>query len=390
MQRSLPSREPSLLLLREQLRGLVSQRCVVFAALMEQSCSSLREIVQAIQAKLTAHTQSCEVFGSETGWIIGRYRPSGDDESILMSVAGFVWRRHHVELYFTYAYPDSYAERFDVMWDDLITSAHASAAMRYTRPLPSTIFRRRKGIQMFRDAVNFGWLGAHLQPIAKAQTLDVVGWEMLARITHLWADLDSSTAQWIPYVLNGHDSYALFLQMLDRAKALSTQIDDAYLSVNVTGKDMASPDLVSDLTSDMPAEGSLMLELTEWEDVLNIHGIHEKIQAIRAAGFRIALDDFGAMHSSIRVLREIRFDAVKLDMHLLRSRHPLDVRLLEGVVGYCKEEGIPVIAEGIEEPWILARAREIGVEYVQGFFVDRSVNREPPFDIMPEKSGLMC
>lgn len=378
-----PSRDPSLLHVRQWLAGRINSRFVVFAAQPERPSHCPAEIAKIMQQRLSAVCEECDLIETDHGLVIGYYRSSGDNESILMAAAGHLWRSRGCEIYCSYARPEDYEQRLELLLlDDLILSVQASALMRYTRPLPCTIFRRRRSIQMFRDAVSFGWIDPHLQPIAHAETLDVVGWEMLARIAHSSTEVDASTGHWIPYVLNGHDSYALLSEVLARAAALVPAIDNAYLSINLTGKDMANPDLVPDLLCHKEYSSRLVLELTEWEDVLSIAGIRNKIAAIRDAGFRVALDDFGAMHSSVRVLREIRFDSIKLDMHLVRSNHPLDERIVRAVIDYCKGEGVCVTAEGIEEPWLLYRARALGADFVQGFFVDRCVDRPAPREMM--------
>jgi EAL domain-containing protein (putative c-di-GMP-specific phosphodiesterase class I) len=97
----------------------------------------------------------------------------------------------------------------------------------------------------------------------------------------------------------------------------------------------------------------------------------DNLHALRAAGARIVLDDFGAGHASISYLREMQFDGVKLDgalistaMDSLRSR-----RLLKGVLDLCAAMGLPCVAEHIETEEQLRLLRELGCREGQGYLL---------------------
>jgi len=122
----------------------------------------------------------------------------------------------------------------------------------------------------------------------------------------------------------------------------------------------------------------LQVEVTETALLADFEVARENLQALRGAGARIVLDDFGAGHASISYLREMQFDGVKLDGALianivdsLRSR-----RLLKGVLDLCAALGLPSVAEHIETDDQLRLLRELGCREGQGFLLSPPLHAE--------------
>jgi EAL domain-containing protein (putative c-di-GMP-specific phosphodiesterase class I) len=85
----------------------------------------------------------------------------------------------------------------------------------------------------------------------------------------------------------------------------------------------------------------------------------------------VALDDFGAGDCSLRMLRDLPIDTLKLDRHLV-ARLPdsaADAVLVRSVIVLCADYGITVIAEGVETQAQAAWLKANGCAYVQGFLV---------------------
>jgi EAL domain-containing protein (putative c-di-GMP-specific phosphodiesterase class I) len=115
----------------------------------------------------------------------------------------------------------------------------------------------------------------------------------------------------------------------------------------------------------------LQIEVTETALLADFSVARDNLQALRRAGARIVLDDFGAGHASISYLREMQFDGIKLDGSLiarvvdtLRSR-----RLLKGVLDLCASLGVPCVAEHIESEDQLVLLRELGCRDGQGYLL---------------------
>jgi predicted signal transduction protein with EAL and GGDEF domain len=129
--------------------------------------------------------------------------------------------------------------------------------------------------------------------------------------------------------------------------------------------------ILSILETNGMSPSRLQIEVTETALLVDFTVARDNLDALRAAGARVVLDDFGAGHASISYLREMRFDGIKLDGSLiaqgadsLRSR-----RLLKGVVQLCASLGLPCVAEHIETDDQLELLRELKCRDGQGFLL---------------------
>lgn len=90
-------------------------------------------------------------------------------------------------------------------------------------------------------------------------------------------------------------------------------------------------------------------------------------------GMKMALDDFGTGYSNSDVLVFGSYNFIKIDQLLIRNIHLSRAArtLVESMVGYAHENGIKVIAEGVEVAEELEVLKQINVDYVQGFYIAR-------------------
>jgi diguanylate cyclase (GGDEF)-like protein len=115
--------------------------------------------------------------------------------------------------------------------------------------------------------------------------------------------------------------------------------------------------------------GRLSIEITETALLADFDTARYTIQQLRAAGMRIVLDDFGAGHSWIGYLREMVFDAIKIDGALVdRIVYSEESRaLLSGVLKLCSAIGTPTVAERVETAEQAEILRKLGCNSAQGF-----------------------
>jgi EAL domain-containing protein (putative c-di-GMP-specific phosphodiesterase class I) len=101
--------------------------------------------------------------------------------------------------------------------------------------------------------------------------------------------------------------------------------------------------------------------------------LHNFVEALRANGFRIAVDDYGADDSDINRIKQLRPDIVKFDAHWITQlmESGAGFALLTTMVMTFEEQGIRTVFEGIEEGWQLDLAEKSGASMVQGFVLAR-------------------
>ena len=149
------------------------------------------------------------------------------------------------------------------------------------------------------------------------------------------------------------------------------------LSVNVSASTLESEGFQAYITA-LPgqhgfAADRMVLEITEAVAVQNLTRAVESLAALRAQGFGIALDDFGAGVASFGYLSELPVTLVKLDGRFVRdlAKDPAAEVVIGALAKLAKLRGILCIAEWVEDTTLLPRLAALGVDYAQGYGIHR-------------------
>ena len=117
----------------------------------------------------------------------------------------------------------------------------------------------------------------------------------------------------------------------------------------------------------------IVFEVVESEHIVDRQHLLDILTYYRNEGFRVALDDLGSGYSSLNLLVALRPDFVKLDMELARevAADPLRRALVEALVRTAQENGIQVIAEGVETVESARVLTDVGIKLLQGYLFGR-------------------
>lgn len=119
--------------------------------------------------------------------------------------------------------------------------------------------------------------------------------------------------------------------------------------------------------------GNIIFEITERNVILDMEGFISSIDHYKSQNYRIAIDDTGAGYSGLNLISDVNPDYIKLDMKLIRgvNSDSLKYALVKGMVEFSKVSSTFVIAEGIETYEELNTLIELGVQYGQGYLIQR-------------------
>jgi EAL domain-containing protein (putative c-di-GMP-specific phosphodiesterase class I) len=117
----------------------------------------------------------------------------------------------------------------------------------------------------------------------------------------------------------------------------------------------------------------ICFEITETSAISNLAKANQFIGAMQDLGCRFALDDFGSGMSSFAYLKHLPVDFLKIDGGFIKDMlsDPIDLAMVETIHRLGKMLGKRTIAEFVESEDILARLREIGVDYAQGYVIGK-------------------
>ena len=227
------------------------------------------------------------------------------------------------------------------------------------------------------------------QPIFSMTTGRPSGYEGLVRPIEGSPFTDASSLFTAAEAAN--QTVELDLLCLEIVASKAAQVpEDAYLSVNLSPRTLGSHLFrSSDLKGifkrvNFPLD-RVVLELTERENVEDLDQLRRNVDTCRAAGMRIAADDVGAGNAGLRLLSEIHFDVVKIDLSLVQGgvEHDPSHAVLRAIQSLAAQWKASVVAEGIETAEQLAIVRELGLAAGQGYLLGRpgSVPNAEPLDL---------
>jgi len=168
-------------------------------------------------------------------------------------------------------------------------------------------------------------------------------------------------------------SEELDLAVAQEALAALCETHDVHVAVNISGLSMQSAEF-RDRFLKLIAPGSRMIvELTETADIADTAAVAEMLQALRAIGVKVCIDDFGAGSAAFRYLRDFRVDFVKIDGAYVRAATagPRERGFVESMRDLAAAVDASVIAEMVETEAEAALMTELGVEFAQGYFFGR-------------------
>ncbi|HEY6556156.1 MAG TPA: EAL domain-containing protein [Polyangiaceae bacterium] len=209
------------------------------------------------------------------------------------------------------------------------------------------------------------------QPIVSCEKRSVFGYEALLRsreptLPHPGALIDAAEQL--------GKLHELGRTIRGRAtEAIDALPDDVLMFLNLHPADLDDDELFNPHSRLAAVADRVVLEITERASLRKVPNVRAKVGALRALGYRIAIDDLGAGYAGLESFALLEPDVVKLDMSLIRNldREPIKRTLVRTMVAMCDELGILVTAEGIETAAERDEVAEAGCHLMQGYWFAR-------------------
>ncbi|MBN3554853.1 EAL domain-containing protein [Fictibacillus nanhaiensis] len=243
-------------------------------------------------------------------------------------------------------------------------------------------FERMKQIDLY-EIIQQQLFTTHSQPIISLQSKDIYGYEFLLRPS-------SEEYEFKPYELFQYAERTGLQALLD-GNARMTSIRNSAGAVapgvkrfiNFLPSSIYDPKHCLATTFKAAAEAGvdpndLVFEVVETEEIADINHLKSILHAYQEQGMKVALDDLGAGHSTLSVLKELKPDYVKIDRKIISfcDEDASKEDMIQKIVEVAKEIGAVVLAEGIERKEEAEIALKCGVELAQGYYFGRPVPTE--------------
>lgn len=168
---------------------------------------------------------------------------------------------------------------------------------------------------------------------------------------------------------------------------------DLCLSVNVPPMlfyDELLPDKIAAILAEtgFPRE-LLKIEVTETMALAADNVSVRILQRLRGMGVKIAIDDFGMGHTSLRYIREFPVQTVKIDRSLtLESPGNINDSIVKSIVNLCTALNIQIIVEGVETKEQLERFKAHGCYVYQGYYFSKPLPEQEYLAFFEKKGPL--
>lgn len=238
----------------------------------------------------------------------------------------------------------------------------------------------------FTTVLNQKLISTVFQPIISLRDGQIYGYEALSR------GPDNSNLHTPDKLFEYAQKYGKLwdLESLCRIKAIETASrhdEPIRLFINVNPNVMHDIKFRRGFTKEYLQQYSIdpeniIFEITEREAVHNMTDFLEMIQNYKYQDYKIAIDDMGAGYSGLNMISDIHPHFIKLDMNLIRDidRDITKQYLVKGLAEFAVRTNTYLIAEGIETERELKQLIEFGVEYGQGFFIQKPLAEMTPVD----------
>jgi len=157
------------------------------------------------------------------------------------------------------------------------------------------------------------------------------------------------------------------------ADAVNGADEHALFFVNLLAEDLLDPMLYLPSAPLTRIASRVVFELADRSSLEAINGVDARLERLRAAGFRIALDNLGAGDAGLATFTQLEPEFVKLDLSLIRGIHQDATKLgiVRSLIRLCHDLGKSIVAEGVEVVEERDALVAEGCDFMQGFYFGR-------------------
>jgi EAL domain-containing protein (putative c-di-GMP-specific phosphodiesterase class I) len=157
------------------------------------------------------------------------------------------------------------------------------------------------------------------------------------------------------------------------AAAIAGRDPNELLFVNLHPLDLFDDELFAETSPLLAVASRVVLEITERASLEGLGDVKARAAALRARGFRLAIDDLGAGYAGLTAFVALEPEVAKLDMSLIRDvdKSATKQKLVRAMAALCRDLGILIIAEGVETPEELQTVIALGCDVIQGYLLAR-------------------
>ena len=156
---------------------------------------------------------------------------------------------------------------------------------------------------------------------------------------------------------------------------------EGILFINLSPKSLIMGDFINKINNFVKTYGivkeHIVFEITERETVKNFSLLEKFVHALKAEGYKFAIDDFGSGFSSFHYIKKFPIDYIKIDGDFIINidKDIKDRAFVNSIVTLAKELNIKIIAEFVESQEIVEVLNLLEIDYYQGYHIGKPIDK---------------
>jgi diguanylate cyclase (GGDEF)-like protein/PAS domain S-box-containing protein len=249
-----------------------------------------------------------------------------------------------------------------------------------------------------RKGLELGEFRTHYQPIVSLKTGRITGFEALTRWQHgdrllqpiAFIAVADETGLIIPM------NRLLLREACEQLRSWHAQFPaepPLSMSVNITSKEFASPNLAKGIAETLKQTGmdpkNLQLEITETIAMGDPEKAASVLSELKSLGVRLSVDDFGTGYSSLSRLQQFPVDSLKIDRAFI-SHMDSDAeshKIVQVIVMLAQALGLATVAEGAETEEHVNQLKALDCGSAQGYYFSKPADHQVISDLLLKVNG---
>ena len=237
-----------------------------------------------------------------------------------------------------------------------------------------TINKNIQGMALLKDAIANDRIRPFFQPIYNVKTKKIEKYESLARIVQDDGKV-IAPFQFLDIAIKSKLYPSITRNIIRKSFDFFNNYDYDF-SINISINDVLNNntvDFILKSLEDFDKPERVVFEILESDKIGNYEELKEFIDKVKKFGCKIAIDDFGSGYSNFSHILELDVDYLKIDASLVKkiATDENAKKIIKTIIQFASSLEIETIAEFVEDKKSLDLLQEMGVDFIQGYYVGK-------------------
>lgn len=163
-----------------------------------------------------------------------------------------------------------------------------------------------------------------------------------------------------------------------------------YIEVNLSvlqcGYERLADDFIKIMKKYKVDPSLIVLEITESASIKEKNILLNNMKKLKEVGVKFALDDFGTGQSNLNYIVDMPVDVVKFDSSMTNAyfENTTAKYVMDAAMQMIQGMELEIVSEGIEEKEQYKEMKNLGIDYIQGYYFSKPVDNESFIEFIKE------